>query len=145
MATKQRSRSRRSGSNRDRAPRFVAPVLDPTWQSPYVPSSAERHANHRAVRSFALRRKLPQTIAVGAVAVIAVAMVAVSIWLPVVGVAVALLYAWDLRQSLTRVERSGRTMGASLRAGFSRGAVTATASGSRPSWTGSPRPSASRP
>ena len=121
MATKQRSRSRRSGSNRDRTPRYVAPVLDPTWQSPYVPSSAERHAHHRAVRSFALRRKLPQSIIVGVVALAAVAMVTVSIWLPVVGVAVALLYAWDVRQSLTRVERSGRTLGASLRASFAPG------------------------
>ena len=43
MATKQRSRSRRSNS-RDRPERYVAPVLDPTWQSPYLPSAEERQA-----------------------------------------------------------------------------------------------------
>jgi hypothetical protein len=111
VATKQRSRSRRSGPSRDRAPRFVAPVLDPTWQSPYAPSSDEKHDNHRAVRVFALRKKLPLTIAVGAVALALVIAVVVSPWLALLGVAIAVLYAWDLRRALVRYERRGRLLG----------------------------------
>ncbi len=86
-------------------------MLDPTWQSPYAPTSAEKHANHRAVRIFALRKKLPLTIAAGVVAVALVIAVVVSPWLPLVGVAVAALYAWDLRRALVRYERRGRLLG----------------------------------
>jgi hypothetical protein len=64
MATKQRSRSRRSSPSRDRGPRYVAPVLDPNWQSPYAPTNAEKHANQKVVRSFAMRKKLPESIGV---------------------------------------------------------------------------------
>ena len=89
MPTKQRSRSRRNNS-RDREPRFIAPVLDPGWQSPYVPSTAERHANQHAVRKFALRRKLPQTILISVLSLALVAGVVAVVWLPVLGVALAL-------------------------------------------------------
>lgn len=114
MATKQRSRSRRSSPSRDRGPRYVAPVLDPTWQSPYAPSTAERAANAHAVRSFALRRKLSQTIAVALVTVGLIVGVVVAPWLPVIGLAVAALYAWDLRRALVRFENRGNALGASL-------------------------------
>lgn len=120
MATKQRSRQRRP-SNRDRGPRYVAPVLDPTWQNPYVPTTAERHANHRAVRDFAFRRRLPQTIVVAIVVGALVGAVAFVAWLPAIGAAVALGYAWDLRHSLSRAERQGRTLGATLRGRFAEG------------------------
>jgi len=110
VATKQRSRSRRPGPSRDRGPRFVAPVLDPTWQNPYTPSSAEKHENRRAVRVFALRRRLPQTIVVGVVVLALIGGVVVSPWLPLVGVAVAALYGWDLRRSLGRYEKKGETL-----------------------------------
>lgn len=114
MATKQRSRSRRSNSSNDRGPRYVAPVLDPSWQNPYSPSTEERHNNQRAVRDFALRRKLPQMIALGVIAAALIVGVVVVAWLPAVGVAVALLYGWELRRSVRRFESSGEFLGAAM-------------------------------
>jgi hypothetical protein len=111
MATKQRSRSRRSHSPRDRAPRFVAPVLDLTWQSPYAPTSPERHANLVAVRHFALRRRLAFATMVGALVLLLLAGVVLAPWLPALGVVIAIAYAWDLRRSLIRYERQGRALG----------------------------------
>jgi hypothetical protein len=89
----------------------VAPVLDPTWQNPYAPSTAEKHANQKVVRSFALRKKLPQTIVIGIVALGLIAGVVAVPWLPVLGVLVALLYAWDLRRALVRYEEKGLLLG----------------------------------
>ncbi len=111
MATKQRSRARRSNQSRDRGPRYVAPVLDPTWQSPYAPTTAEKHANQKVVRSFALRKKLPQTILIGIVSLALVAGVVAVPWLPVLGVLVAVVYAWDLRRALVRYEEKGLLLG----------------------------------
>jgi hypothetical protein len=111
VATKQRSRARRSNQSRDRGPRYVAPVLDPTWQNPYAPSTAEKHANQKVVRSFALRKKLPQTIVIGVVTLALIAGVVAVPWLPVVGVVVALVYAWDLRRALVRYEERGLLLG----------------------------------
>ncbi len=111
MATKQRSRARRSNQSRDRGPRFVAPVLDPTWQNPYAPSVAEKNANQKVVRSFALHKKLPQTILVGVLSLALIVGVVAVPWLPVVGVFVALLYAWDLRRALVRYEEKGLLLG----------------------------------
>jgi Zn-dependent protease with chaperone function len=111
MATKQRSRSRRSSPSRDRGPRYVAPVLDPNWQSPYSPTNAEKHHNQKVVRSFAMRKKLPESIGVGVVVLILVAGVIVAPWVPIVGIAVALLYGWDLRRSLVRYESKGLALG----------------------------------
>ena len=118
MATKQRSRPRRSSGPRERAPRFVAPVLDPTWHSPYAPSSAERHENQHVVRQFALRRKAPITILAFVAVVALVVGVVVVPWLPIVAIALAALYAWDLRRSLVRFERQGTTLGAAVLAEF---------------------------
>ena len=111
MATKQRSRSRRSNTSRDRAPRYVAPVLDPNWKSPYSPTNAEKHANQKVVRSFALRKKLPESIGVAIVVVVLIVGVVVLPWLPLVGIAIALLYGWDLRRALVRYEAKGLTLG----------------------------------
>jgi len=111
MATKQRSRSRRSNSSRDRGPRYVAPVLDPNWQSPYSPTNAEKHANQKVVRSFARRKKLPESIGVAIVVVALIAGFFVVPWLPLVGIAIALLYGWDLRRALVRYEARGLTLG----------------------------------
>lgn len=111
MATKQRSRSRRSSPSRDRGPRYVAPVLDPNWVSPYSPTNAEKHANQKVVRAFATRKKLPETIGVAILVVALIAGVAVVAWLPLVGLAIALLYGWDLRRALVRYEAKGLTLG----------------------------------
>ncbi len=111
MATKQRSRSRRSNPSRDRGPRYVAPVLDPNWQSPYSPTNAEKHANQKVVRAFALRKKLPQSLGVAIVVTALAIGVVVMPWLPLVGLAIALLYGWDLRRALVRYEAKGLTLG----------------------------------
>ncbi len=114
MATKQRSRSRRSHAARDRGPRYVPPVLDPSWQNPYAPTSSERHHNQRVVRRFAFRRRLPQTIVVGVVVVAALALAAVVPWLAAVGVGLALVYAWDLRRVLSTYAERGERLGSMM-------------------------------
>jgi Zn-dependent protease with chaperone function len=86
-------------------------VLDPNWQSPYAPTNAEKHHNQKVVRSFAMRKKLPESIGVGVVVLVLVAGVVVAPWVPIVGIAVALLYAWDLRRSLVRYEAKGLALG----------------------------------
>lgn len=121
MATKQRQRSRRPHVSRDRGPRYVAPVLDPTWQNPYAPSTTERHENESVLRRFAFRRRLPQTIAVGVVAVALIVGFVVAPWLPAIGVVVALAYAWDLRRVLATSAQRGQTLGAKFLAQFSAG------------------------
>jgi hypothetical protein len=114
MATKQRSRARRPHASRDRTPQYVAPVLDPSWQNPYAPSLAERHEHLRAVRRFAVRRNLPQTIAVAVVVLALIVGVVVVPWLPAIGVVLAALYAWVLRQSLAKYHERGQSMGAAM-------------------------------
>ena len=89
----------------------MAPVLDPNWQNPYAPSAEEKHANQKVVRSFALRKKLPQTVVVGVVSLALIVGVVAVPWLPVLGVLVALLYAWDLRRALVRYEEKGLLLG----------------------------------
>ena len=121
MATKQRPRSRRPHVSRDRGPRYVAPVLDPNWHNPYTPSTAERHDNERALRRFAFRRRLPQTIAVGVVALALIVGVVVVPWLPAVGVILALGYAWDLRRVVATYAQRGQTLGAKFLAQFTPG------------------------
>jgi len=121
VATKQRSRSRRSNDSRDRGPRFVAPVLDPTWQSPYTPSTSERQHNQRVVRRFAIKRRLPITIGVGIVAIALIVGVVVAPWLPALGVVLALVYAWDLRRAIESYAKRGQTLSALMLSRFSAG------------------------
>jgi Zn-dependent protease with chaperone function len=86
-------------------------VLDPSWQSPYSPTNAEKHTNQKVVRSFAMRKKLPESIGVGVVVVLLVVGVIVAPWVPIVGIVLAVLYAWDLRRSLVRYEAKGLALG----------------------------------
>ena len=118
VATSQRSRSRRSNSSREHGPRHVEPVLDPTWQSPYAPASSERHANAAAVRRFALRRRLPQTIVAGIVTLWLIVMVMMSFWFALAGVIVAGLYAYDLRRVVMAYDRRGHTLAGEILARF---------------------------
>ncbi len=111
MATKQRSRARRSNNSRDRTPHYVAPVLDPTWQSPYSPTASERSANQKVVRRFALRKKIPQSVLVAVVVLALFVGVMVAPWLPVIGLLVVALYVWDLRRALVRYEDRGLALG----------------------------------
>jgi hypothetical protein len=89
-------------------------VLDPTWVSPYVPSAGERHANVKAVKSYVRRRKMPQTIIVGAVTLVTFILFVVAPWLPIVGVVIAGLYLWDLHRAEARFVRRGSTLGATM-------------------------------
>lgn len=125
MATKQRSRSRRSGPSRDRAAAYVAPVLDPSWQSPYLPSTAERVDNQQAVRRFAVRRKVPQSAVILTLTVALIVVGAlVAWWLAVVGILLAALYAWDVRRSLVKFEQQGLSLGSAMLAQFEVGGTT---------------------
>ena len=99
--------------------------MDPTWQSPYVPSSAERSANQGAVRHFALRRKVPVTAVVALVALALIVGVVVSPWLPVVGVIVAALGTWDLYRYLARYERQSQILGDTMLEAFTLGGTSA--------------------
>ncbi len=58
-----------------------------------------------------MRKKLPESIGVGIVVLILVVGVIVAPWVPIVGIAVAALYAWDLRRSLVRYEAKGLALG----------------------------------
>ena len=84
-----------------------------------MPSGAERHANVVALRRYAVRRRLPATIAVAVVVLALVALVVVSYWLAIAGVVVAVVYAWDLRRSLVGIEAQGHRLGVTMRETFS--------------------------
>lgn len=99
-------------------------MLDPTWQSPYVPSSTERHANQRAVRQFAIRRSMALNVIVAVVVVALLVGVIWVVWLPAVAVAAGLLYGWSLRQSLARFERQGQTLGGLMLSQFTTSGTT---------------------
>lgn len=120
MATKQRSRSRRPHASRERE-RYVAPVLDPNWNNPYSPSLEERTKNEKALRSFALRRRLPQSVIVGVIVLALIVGVVAVVWLPAVALVVAALYAWDLRRSVMSCARRGEGLGASMLSTFTPG------------------------
>ena len=89
----------------------MAPVLDPTWQNPYSPTTAEKHANQSVVRSFALRKKVPQISLVSLVVVALFVGFVLMVWLPILGVAIAALYVWDVRRSIMRYEQRGLLLG----------------------------------
>ncbi len=96
-------------------------MLDPGWNNPYAPSAGERHDHQRALRAFAVRRRLPQTITVAIVVLALIVGVVAVPWLPAIGVAIALLYAWDLRRALVRYHQRGHTLGAEMLATFTPG------------------------
>ncbi|MFY9781945.1 MAG: hypothetical protein WAK12_00230 [Acidimicrobiales bacterium] len=115
MATKQRSRSRRAHASRDRGPRYVAPVLDPTWQNPYSPSTSERLHNQRVLRRFVIRRQLPLTVAVYVVALgLIVAGIVVTPWMAGVGLLLGVGYVFLGRRELARYAERGRQLGAKM-------------------------------
>ena len=71
------------------------------------------------MRRFAVRRRLPQSIAVGLVSLALVAMVMFSFWFAVAGVVVAGLYAYDLRRVVMAYDRRGHTLASEILARFS--------------------------
>ena len=54
---------------------------------------------------------MPQTVLISIVVLALFVGVFVTVWLPLLGVAVAALYVWDLRRSLVRYERRGLLLG----------------------------------
>ena len=121
MATKQRSRQRRPNSSRDRSPRYVAPVLDPTWQNPYAPSAAERTANLNAVAKLARRKNLAKTIIVALIAVAMLAGFVVSPFIAIGAPVVVALYVFDFRRSVNKFTQSGNSLGNVLLDAFKAG------------------------
>ena len=124
MATKQRSRQRRPNSSRDRSPRYVAPVLDPTWQNPYAPSSGERTANLHAVAKLARRKNLLKTIIVAIIAVGLLAGFVVSPFIAVGAPVVVALYVFDFRRSVKKFTQSGNSLGNVLLDAFKAGGTS---------------------
>ena len=114
MATKQRSRQRRSNSSRERGPRYVAPVLDPTWQNPYAPSSGERTANQHAVAKLARRKNLPKTIIAAIMVAGLLAGFVVSPFISIGAPVVAALFVLDFRRSVKKFAQSGNSFGTVL-------------------------------
>ncbi|NNN08468.1 MAG: hypothetical protein HKL85_04655 [Acidimicrobiaceae bacterium] len=124
MATQQRSRSRRPSSSRQRGPRHVEAVLDPTWQNPYAPSADERETHQQALRRFGLKRKRFEMVG-GAVLVLALIFGTIaSPWLALVGVLVALGVFLDVRRFFTTIEHRGSTLGSLVEATFEPGGST---------------------
>jgi hypothetical protein len=122
VATKQRSRGRRPHVSRDRGPRYVAPVLDPNWQNPYSPSPSERHHNQRVVRRFALRHRIPLTVAVELIGVaMLVAGFFTNLALSAVGIIVAVGYAVFTQRDLRRYAERGQSLGALMLGAFDAG------------------------
>ena len=73
MAQRRRPPQRRS-SRRPSGPVYVAPVLDPTWKSPYEASSSERDAREGALQRLVVRRVVLVTV----ISVIAGALLALT-------------------------------------------------------------------
>lgn len=125
MATKNYKKSRsHGGRDRENRLRYVAPVLDPNWQSPYSPSSDEREKNERAAKKFLIRKRTPQSIAV---AVIVIALCAGIVFIPLCAIAalvLAAVYALDLRKTVQRVEQRAGSMGSVMLGQFKAGGST---------------------
>jgi hypothetical protein len=110
VASTKRAHSRRPSSHRDRGERFVAPVLDATWTSPYTPSSAEREANEKAIRSYVLRRQRPWAIAVGLIFLASLALISVAWFVPVIVLLGVLIYGWRLSRQVKRIEERSTSL-----------------------------------
>ena len=97
-------------------------MLDPNWQNPYAPSLAERHHHQRVVRRFALRQRLPLTIAIEAlgVALLAAGFVT-NLALSALGIVVIVGYAFFAHRDLRRYAERGQLLGAQLLAAFDAG------------------------
>ena len=124
MATQQRSRSRRPSNSRQRGPRHVEAVLDPTWQSPYAPSIAERESHQSALRHYVIRRKRAEVIGAGIVVLALIIGVAVSPWLLALGVVIAVGVALDVRRFTTAIERRAAGLGPFMHSKFAPGGTT---------------------
>jgi len=124
MATKQSSRSRRPSSTRQRGPRHVEAVLDPTWQNPYAPSPAERQSHLDAARRYALKRSMPVAYAVGALALVALVGLAVSWLFLFLALALGVVAVMVVRRASSRYEERAANLGAEVLAAFTTGGTS---------------------
>jgi len=122
MATSQRSR-RRSDSSRSRGPRYIEPVLDPTWENPYTPSAAEREGHLGATKKFLMGQQ--RGLLVGGAALTVLLLVAGILVSPVIGilaaVVVAGLTAWLVQRNVRAGDAKGAVLGDAMLAAFKPG------------------------
>ena len=104
MATTKNNQQRRRSSQRSRGPRHVEPVLDPTWKSPYAPTSEEREANSALIGRWS-PALLGETgiVAVLAIVTVVIGLVPIYISLAVI-VACAAFIAIQARKIQSRKE-----------------------------------------
>lgn len=96
-------------------------MLDPTWQSPYAPAAAEREGHHDVFHRVAVKRALPHGIALGVLAVVSLAGVAVTPWFALLSVVIAVVAVWRVRAVTSGFEHRVATLGADILALFSAG------------------------
>ena len=111
MAQKRRSSQRRP-QRRHNGPAYVAPVLDPTWKSPYGASGEEREGRENAIRRSATRQLIVGAV-VGVVAAVAVALAGYYVISLVVIVVAALFGTLALRRGTRQID-SALDLAASL-------------------------------
>jgi len=70
VATQQKRKSQRSSRRGPSQPRYVEPVLDPTWVSAYSPSLAERDENVRAIKKHVVRSQRPALVVAGSLVIL---------------------------------------------------------------------------
>ncbi len=117
----QRTRTRRTGSSRDRRPSYVAPTLDPTWQSPYSPSKEEREGHRKAVVTATIRGLRLRGVIVGAVVV---ALFIATAWQPlfaILALVVGGLFIYDAYRQISSAEAKGERLGDLMLATFTPG------------------------
>jgi len=102
----------------------VEAVLDPTWQNPYAPSSAERQSHQDAAHRYAIRRSLPVAYAGAALVVAALVGMVVSVWFIVVAIIVAAGAVLALRGASARFEDRAANLGAEVLGAFRTGGTT---------------------
>jgi hypothetical protein len=102
----------------------VEAVLDPTWQNPYAPSAAERETHRLALRHFGLKRKRPEMIVAGVLALALVVGAVATPWLALVGIVLALGVFLDVRRYFAAIERRGAALGSLMQTAFEPGGTS---------------------
>jgi Zn-dependent protease with chaperone function len=102
----------------------VEAVLDPTWQNPYTPSSAERETHQLALRHYGLKRKRLEMIAAGVLALALVVGAVVTPWLALVGIVLALGVFLDVRRYFTAIEGRRAALGSLMQTTFEPGGTS---------------------
>jgi len=111
-----KQQQRRRSNQRQRGPRNVDPVLDPTWRSAYAPSAEERETNSNI--TLGVQRNLAIGVVVSVVLAIVLALVGivfyVALLLPILSIAAAA----TLYQAVRRRATTADALAGSLVAAF---------------------------